>query len=65
MNGEHPNTKEAPTEDQHSPETCEACSGSGIEEGREWDGHRCAECHGTGLLPCMCDECLSKPEVLP
>jgi hypothetical protein len=49
--------------EQHAPETCFACEGTGIEEGREWDGERCAECKGKRVLPCMCDECLSKPEV--
>lgn len=25
---------------------CLACGGTGIEEGREWDGEKCAECKG-------------------
>jgi DnaJ-class molecular chaperone len=29
---------------------CDACGGTGIEEGREWDGYRCAECKGRGLI---------------
>ena len=27
---------------------CEACQGTGIEEGREWDGCPCVECKGAG-----------------
>ncbi len=37
-------------------EICEACQGTGIEEGREWDGHRCAECHGVGHKT-YCEHC--------
>lgn len=30
---------------------CEACGGTGIEEGREWDGTKCAECKGKRFVP--------------
>jgi hypothetical protein len=31
-------------------DVCEACGGSGIEEGREWDGHPCSECKGAKFI---------------
>jgi len=31
-------------------EICDACNGTGIEEGREWDGYRCSECKGLGHI---------------
>lgn len=30
--------------------TCETCEGTGIEEGREWDGEKCRECKGRGWI---------------
>jgi DnaJ-class molecular chaperone len=31
-------------------DVCDACGGTGIEEGREWDGEHCAECKGKGFV---------------
>lgn len=29
---------------------CDSCNGTGIEEGREWDGQKCSDCKGRGLV---------------
>lgn len=39
------------TSDELAYDTCEACGGTGIEEGREWDGHPCSECKGRKVVP--------------
>lgn len=35
---------------------CEACAGTGIEEGREWDGEPCIVCKGRGTVPVIEEE---------
>ena len=39
------------TEEELAYDICEACNGTGIEEGREWDGYRCAVCKGRKIVP--------------
>lgn len=36
---------------------CDACRGTGSEEGGEWNSEPCYECGGLGMIPCDCDEC--------
>lgn len=37
-------------------ETCGACYGTGIEEGREWDGYPCIVCHGRKFITYAVDD---------
>jgi hypothetical protein len=32
-------------------DVCDACAGTGIEEGREWDGQPCLLCKGKKFIP--------------
>ena len=44
------------TKEEMACDICEACGGTGIEEGREWDGYRCAECKGRKIVPIIEEE---------
>lgn len=38
------------TTDDDVIDVCDACNGTGIEEGEEWAGTRCRECNGTKFI---------------
>lgn len=37
-------------DDDGELDVCDACGGTGIEEGREWDGAKCTWCTGKGFV---------------
>lgn len=38
------------TTDDDVIDVCDACNGTGLEEGEEWAGTRCRECKGTKFI---------------